>query len=276
MLEFQMFRLKVHPTGQGRLFPEDLTRAEIISGVLRSLTSPQPQDGSRWHVGNLTPLDQTGLYFRIGRISRATVGMYEEGVFQDQEFETAPYTHALLDTQLGICCIAKKAILARSGQAIANQFARLLNKSSRAHELEAEFEIDSIYDPEDLISYLSRAYSISKFMVSFKRPNPFDAEQDFQRPMQNYLREAQGETGKTEIEGDSLKVDPLESLTRAAAASGDNAVAHMKMEAGESRIRKRLKENPVILSCEEVAEERQKQALMEEIRETYHRIRGNE
>ena len=151
---------------------------------------------------------------------------------------------------------------------------RKRTQSDKAKELEAEFEISPILDPNDFISYLAKAVSISKFWLTFNRPNPFDVDSDFVQPMQNLLNASDGKKGKTEIKGDNLAADKLEALARSAASTGNEAVAFMKLDQDKPRVRKKLSGNSIIIDHEDLADDQQRKNLLIRIRETYRRIRG--
>jgi len=274
MLEFQLFRAKVYPSGQLQLFEPPAAPADILRQAIEGLPSSELRRGITWHIGNLTTLDDRGLYFRVGRISKSTIEIYEDGAFLDEEFETAPYTHVVMDVPLGVCAIAKKARLSPYVQGIANQLGRLLDRSDAATRHKAEFEIDPISDPEDLISYLDRAVSVSKFWVTFKRPNPFDANADFIQPMQRLLNGSGASKGKTEIEGKELVVKSLEELARSAAAIGDEAAARMSLEPNKPTVKKSLRGNPVVLQQEDLADTPQRQELLQRMRKAYQKVRS--
>jgi len=274
MLEFQLFRAKVYPSGQLQLFEPPAAPADILRQAIEGLPSSELRRGITWHIGNLTTLDDRGLYFRVGRISKSTIEIYEDGAFLDEEFETAPYTHVVMDVPLGVCAIAKKGRLSPYVQGIANQLGRLLDRSDAATRHKAEFEIDPISDPEDLISYLDRAVSVSKFWVTFKRPNPFDANADFIQPMQRLLNGSGASKGKTEIEGKELVVKSLEELARSAAAIGDEAAARMSLEPNKPTVKKSLRGNPVVLQQEDLADTPQRQELLQRMRKAYQKVRS--
>lgn len=274
MLEFQLFRAKVYPSGQLQLFEPPAAPADILQQAIEDLPSSELRTGITWHIGNLMTLADCGLYFRIGRISKSTIEVYHDGAFIDEEFETAPYTHVVMDIPLGVCAIAKKPKLSRYVQGIANQFGRLLDRSEAADRHKAQFDIDAISDPEDLISYLDRAVSVSKFWVTFKRPNPFDANADFIQPMQRLLSGSGASKGKTEIEGKDLAVKSLEELARSAAATGDEATARMFLEPNRTTVKKSLRGNPVVLQQEDLADTPQRDKLLQRMRNAYQKVRG--
>lgn len=276
MLEFQLFRVRVYPSHQRDLFTKDRSRPEMLRETIESLPSGEFRRGLKWHIGNIAAIDGSSLYFRLGRTSTATLEIFDEdeGGFVDQEFETAPYTHAIVDVELEVCAIAKKSRLSPSQSGIARQFARLLNESAKAKEFQAVFEIDEVKDPEDFVAHLREAYSISKFWVTFSRPNAFDADHDFVKPFQRMVESSNGEKGKAELQGENLDAGTLEAVTRSAAATGDNACAWLKPSKQSRRIKKQLRGSSVNTSQEDVADDMQRLTLMNRVRELYRKVRG--
>ena len=274
MLDFQLFRVGVHPSEQRALFQRDRSPAEVLKDAVCSLPSAELRRGSIWHVGNVKSIDEAGLYFRVGRTSKATVEVYQDGNFIDEEFEAAPYTHVILETRLEICAIARKAKLSPRTTGIASQFMRLLNSVRLPGGTIGTFEISEIKDPEDFIVHLHKAEFISKFWTTFSKPNPFDADEDFFKPVQRFLVESNGDKGKAEIEGTRLRPERLVELARSAAATGNDAGATLYYPETEQKVRKRLKGNIVELSQEDLADDEQRKGFLQRIREIYSRIRG--
>jgi hypothetical protein len=274
MLDFQLFRVKVYPSPQRLLFQGEITRQEALRRSLCSLPQVELRTGRVWHIGNVREIDKAGLYFRIGRTSRSTVGVYEEGNSTDQEFETAPYSHVMLDVELEISAIAKKTQLAPKPSGIANQLARLLNHSGPARELGFSVEVDEISDPEDFVTYLREADAIPKFWMTFSRPNAIDANKDFVQPFQKFLAESNGERGKAELQGGALEPGLLEELARSAAATGNDAGATMIRATEERKIRKRLRGNTVNIEEEDLTDDQGLTRLLNHVKEAYKRIRG--
>jgi acyl-CoA synthetase (AMP-forming)/AMP-acid ligase II len=276
MLEFQLFRIKVYPPKQPKLFQQFKSPQEILKEVIASLPSAELRKDKIWHIGNLSYIDDNGLYFRCGRTTKSTMEFYKDGNFIDTEFEVAPYTHVILDNLLEICAIAKKTKLASRIPDISKQLVRLLNESEyNKKHFQARFEISEINDPEDFIVYIRRAYIVSKFWITFSKPNPWDVNSDFYKPMERLLDETGGEKGKTELIGQNLQTDKLEDLARTAASTGNEAVAWLQLEKNAPKVKKQLKGNPVSLSYEDVADEEQRKGLLIKIRELYERIKGN-
>lgn len=191
----------------------------------------------------------------------------------DQEFPVSPYTHAILDLELEICAIARKRRLFRTTNSVANQLRKLLQESEAARKYSATFEVGTVSDPDDFLAHLRHAYSISRFWLTFTRPNAIDANDDFIKPMERLLREADGIKGKTEIEGEHLDAVTLEAIARSAAATGDDAGASIQTNPEEGKVRVSLKGNAAVITHEEPEDEDQKKGLLWKIRETYQSIR---
>lgn len=274
MLEFQMFRIKVYPSEQMSFLEPPKTPSEILKDVIFSLPSAELRKDMIWHIGNVSTLEEGGLYFRIGRTTKSTLEIYKDGNFDEQEFEMAPYTHVILDVWLEVCAIAKKPKLAPKTTGIANQFVRLLNESERTRQIEASFDIDEINDPTDFITHLRHAFSVSKFWVTFSRPNAWDVNEVFIKPTQKLLEDSNGEKGKTELEGDNLNPKSLEDIARSAASTGDDASAWLQTSATSQKVRKRLKGNPIIVRQEDIADPAHKIMILQLIRENYKRVKG--
>ena len=274
MLEFQLFRIKVYPSKQISLLEPPKKPSEILKEIIISLPSAELRRGMIWHIGNLSIIGKGGLYFRIGRTTKSTLEIYENGNFDEQEFDTAPYTHVILDIWLEVCAIAKKPKLSPKTTGIAHQFVRLLNASKRTRQIGASFDIDEINDPTDFIDHLRQAFSVSKFWVTFSRPNAFDVNEDFVKPTQKLLEDSNGEKGKTELEGDNLNTESLEDIARSAASTGNEATAWLQPNETSQKIIKRLKGNPIIVMQEDVADPEHRMKILQIIREKYKKVRG--
>lgn len=278
MLDFQLFRIRVIP-GELHLFDDrPQSRSEILKRVVLSLsgTDAALKKDVVWHVGNIRTLNEDAVYLRIGKTTKSKLEVFQDGNFLDQEFETAPYTHVLLIFDLEICAIAKKSKLAPFATTIARHLRRLVNNCGKAKELEAGFEIDAINDPQDFIYYLYKAFAVSKFQVTFKRPNAWDVNKDFVKPLQKMLLDIGGEEGKTEIKGKELETDKLEELSRSVAATGDGAAAWLQMEEGvKEKVKKVLRDNPVYLRHEDLVDDETIHRLLERLKKRYSEIRGD-
>ena len=274
MYEFQLFRIKVFPPAQIDAFGQEISKTNILIQAMKSLPSAELRKGMIWHVGNVIRIDGDCLYFRVGRTTKSTIEVYQDGSFADQEFETAPYTHAVIDANLEVCAIAKKTRLSPKTTGVAQQFMHLLNSAVEVQHLRASFEVDEILDPEDFIAHLQKAYAIFSFWLTFSKPNPFDVDDDFVKPAQKLLKESNGNKGKLELKGDTLRHETLEKLARSAGSTGDDAGAWLKSNRRGRKVKKHLKGNPVMIQHEDVGSEEERRSLLSIVRERYQRLRG--
>jgi hypothetical protein len=201
MLEFQLFRLKVVRPSQPSVWASpNATNAELVRRAIEARPEREFRRGFIWHIGNVAQMDATGIYFAFGRTTRATYSVFDANAhsFVEQEFDSAPYTHVLVDVELGVCAIAQKTQLAQYTDGIARQLARLLNETVVTYETGVRFSLDEIKDPYEFIQQIRSALSVLSFSISFTRPNAFDAA-DFQLPMERLLQESSGDSGQTTI-----------------------------------------------------------------------------
>lgn len=134
-------------------------------------------------------------------------------------------------------------------------------------------EISEIWDPENFINQIKQSYMVVGFTVYFSRPNPFDVEADFHRPMERYLQATNGDKGKTTIQGTDLDRDEIENIARSVASTGNDVSARIRVDKGQRLVTKHLKGDPVEVTVEE-EEKKDSSSLFEKIREVYSRIRN--
>ncbi|WP_146135151.1 hypothetical protein [Neisseria iguanae] len=75
---------------------------------------------------------------------------------------------------------------------------------------------------------MNQAYKLFRFTITFRGPNPFDADEYFQKPLSVYLSAANGQKGRTIIDGDDLNGDVLTEVTKSSAATGNEASARIQ------------------------------------------------
>jgi hypothetical protein len=106
-------------------------------------------------------------------------------------------------------------------------------------------EIVPIPDPEDFLASLNDAYAVSKFSATFRGPNPFDADEHFQKPLSVYLSSANGEKGKAQIQGEDLNREVLQAVTRSTAATGNEASARIRKTKSQKFTTINLRGDPI-------------------------------
>jgi hypothetical protein len=228
-----------------------------------------------WHIGNVQSVDADALGFRLGRTSRSTFSQYDEGRgdFLDSEVEKAPYTFVLVDIPLEVCAVASKGELAQDALVLARRLEAVLNRSQAAVDLDASFDIGPISDPADFLEYIRSAYAIKSFWLTFTRPNPWDSDEDIQKPMERFLNAARADKGTAHVAGKSLDPGVLENLARSAAATGNDAAVKIVSAADARPVRRRLRGATVSFNVETVESDDGKLQVLMTLRMLYERVR---
>lgn len=276
-ITFYLYRLKIERSEQRDLYEDtESTPSEIICEAIKEKPSKEIRKGNSWHIGNIEPIGDMGLFFAFGRVTKSIVEKYDEeaGNFLDEPQRQAPYTYVIFDLENQVCAVAVKSKIAPKVSHIANNLARLLNETKKAKENNLKFVMAEINDPHEFLAYVRSAWEIKKFEIEFGQPNPFDANEDFQKPMQKLLGETGGARGKTMIQGDNLEKGPIENLAAAAAAAGNTASARLKQEKDGKYVTKKLDGNPATLTTNEIATRDEKETILSKIIAKYKSIRN--
>lgn len=274
-VDFSLFRIKVFRPHQKEIFGNDRSPPDILGSAILE----RPTDtahGNNWHIGNVEDIGSEGIYFALGRASRSRVPVLDpkSGNFLETEFESAPYTHVLVDVPREIAAIAHKSSLSPDVAAVARSLVRLLSLTSVAAAERVTFEASPVSRPDEFIRALSEAFSISSFTVYFTRPNPLDVDGDFLEPMERLTQEANATDGSTTIRGSALDSEPLTQLTRSAAATGDNATARIRTGPNAISVKRSLRGDTAKVTQDALDTREERQSLLERIRTVYDTIRG--
>jgi hypothetical protein len=276
MTMFHLFRLRVERPLQATIFHEpELPNMEIVRRSIEEQPTAQTRKGALWALGNLRRiLDDVAYSGALGKVRQRKAEKYDEDhkTFSQELFEEAPFTLVIFDVNLQICAIATKSDLGNPAQ-LARTLATLLTSSATAQNRGVRIIASQIKDPREFLTHLRRAERITRFEVTFKRPNPIDVEQDFLKPMEKILAETGGENGKTTLSGDGLSSGPLEELSNSAAATGDNASAKLKLPEHDKFVTKSLNNNPATISTNESQTRDGLEQIAMRMRELYNIIR---
>jgi hypothetical protein len=273
--EFSLFRIKFIKPAQRSLFDdEDRTPGDYFKAALEDRPSLQIREPFIWHIGNLEYFSATSGHFAVGRTSKKTVDLYDEKTknFVEVDHKESPYAHCLFDSQIGILVISKNNTLSQRTEMIAEKIEKLLSLNSGIFLNEIRVEISPIPDPEGFIRQLSKASLVTRFTASFGGPNPFDADEFFQRPMSVYLASARGEEGSTTIKGESLNNETLVEVSKSTAATGNKASARIKRYKSSKPETIHLEGDPVKRRID--LEHYSLQNVLEQFLKIYYDIRG--
>lgn len=273
ILEFQLFRIKFIKSNQPTFFDEDKTPTQIFLEALKSKPKYQNVNyGSYWHLGNLEIKDNSG-YFAFGKTTSSKIEKYDENSnnFVEEDSETSPFTHVVFDAELGLIALSKKTKLSRTIRGLTKKLKFILDQTEIVSENNVLCLIDPIKNPRTFIQQIKDAYSILKFEAGFVGPNPFDADEYFNKPMSVYLKKANGEKGKTIIEGEKLNVEVIEEVTKSVASIGNEANA--RIQEYEDSVPKKIHLGSEYLMFSINDSEFRKQDAISEMRELYYKTR---
>ncbi len=273
-IEYNLFRAKFIKPSQSSLFQDDLTPSLMFLRAVEERPSSELRTGYLWHIGNIRLFSADTGYFAIGRTTKATIEKFDEtsGDFLEEELETSPYTHCVFNAQIGLIGIARKATLAQTTKGIANRIKQLLSSSPVIADSQVSVEIVPIPDPEDFLASLNDAYAVSKFSATFRGPNPFDADEHFQKPLSVYLSSANGEKGKAQIQGEDLNREVLQAVTRSTAATGNEASARIRKTKSQKSTTINLRGDPIKRRYDE--EEHKPNEVLKDLTTIYYQVRN--
>jgi hypothetical protein len=275
-MELHIYRVRIMPLMQRGLFASNLDPTTALRDeILRRPTVKLSRRGV-WHIGNVDEIDESGLYFRIGRLSKLRVSIYDDSSqdFVEQEMQRAPYAHALLDWRRELVGIAKEPALAATTTSTSKRFKQLLNTGELATSGAFTFDVSAVSDPEGLLEALRDAYAITKFRYTVRRPNPWDADEAFVKPFEKLVQEAQAQKGNAEVSGVSLDVEPLEQITRSVAATGDDVRALIRKEKDAPAISQSLRGNTAAVAVSALDNKQERKSALDKLRERLTRIRN--
>jgi hypothetical protein len=273
LVEYSLFRVKLILPRQSSWLHYHVTRTEVFLASLEEKPGSEVRQGYKWHIGNVELYSPNSGYFAIGRTTRSTVEKFdvESGNFIEEELETSPYTHCVFDGEIGFIGIAKKPSLSPTVDGIARRVEDLLSRTTQVRENDIRVEVSAIPDPDGFLREIEQAYSVLQFAATFHGPNPFDADELFQKPLTVYLAAADGQRGRTQIDGDDLNREVLQAVTKSTAATGNEASAKIKRVRGARAVKIHLGGNSLGTSYEEETHE-PKRAL-EDLKSLYRHVR---
>jgi hypothetical protein len=257
------------------MFEAPMSRRDLFVQALGEHSPLKLRMGYTWHIGNTKFYDSFQGYFRVGRTTKTTVEIYDNqtGNFVEATMDASPCTHVVFDAELGICVIAKRSTLKESSKSIADKIARILNGTSTATSSRVTIEIGPVPDPKGFIHELESARRITRFTATFHRPNPFDADELFQRPLAVLLQGAGGDKGKAQIQGERLNAETLAEIARSTAATANDASARVIRKNSNKPVTVHLSGDPIKKRYDLAGHD--PQFVLRDFIEIYHRIRDH-
>ena len=277
MTAFFLFRIKIERGEQPNLFDSQTSSpAQIIEEALKENPFNEVRKNNFWRIGNYSKLEDNAVFFALGKTTKRTVEIFDENAraFRNENSPEAPYTYVLIDLEKQICAIAHKPKLSPNVINIAGNLARLLSETNVAKTRNLSFSIPAIRDPVTFINIIRNAHSIESFTMSFSKPNPWDVNKDFHKPMENFLQATNASAGKTTIKGNGLISKPLEDLAHSAASTGNEVTAKIKHNEKSKLKTVKMDGTQSSVTVDDVQDNYNKIDLLRKVRELYNMIRG--
>lgn len=275
-IEYSLFRVKMVRPHQSSFLHQDLTPRDVFLRAVLEKPSGELRKGFHWHIGNLQRLSEFTGYFAAGRTTTSSIEKFdaESGNFVEEELEESPYTHCVFDARIGFIGIAKKPNLSQTTKGIANRLEQLLSLTNVVRDNNILVEIRPIPDPEGFLHSLDAAFKVFSFSATFRGPNPFDADEHFQKPLSVYLSAADGAKGKATISGADLNRTVLKEVTRSTAATGNEASARIQKSKRQKAMTINLRGDPIKRKYDE--EEHKPEIVLADLTNQYSRVRRSE
>lgn len=275
-IEYSLFRVKMVRPHQSSFLHDDLPPRDIFLRAVLEKPSGELRKGFEWHIGNVQQFSEYTGYFAAGRTTLSTIEKFnpESGDFVEEELEESPYTHCVFDARIGFIGIAKKPNLSQTTKGIANRIEQLLSLAQIVRNNNILVEIRPIPDPDGFLSSLDSAFKVFSFSATFRGPNPFDADEHFQKPLSVYLSAADGQKGKTTISGEDLNRSVLREVTRSTAATGNEVSARIQKSRRQKPMTINLKGDPIKRKYDE--EEHTPELVLNDLTNQYSRVRRRE
>lgn len=275
-VEYSLFRVKFIKPAQKSLFNERVTPKELLIAAVMQKPSAELRAGYHWHIGNVQLFNDARGYFAIGRTTTSSIEKFDEasGNFIEEETEESPYTHCVFDASIGFIGIAKKPNLSQTTKGIANRLEELLSLTDGVIENHITVEVRPIPDPDGFLKAITEAYKVYSYTATFRGPNPFDADEHFQKPLAVYLSAANGQKGKATINGEDLNREVLAEVTRSTAATGNEASARVQKSRKQKAITVNLRGDPIKRRYDE--NEHHPEIVLNDLTNQYMKVRHNE
>jgi hypothetical protein len=275
-IEYSLFRVKMVRPQQRSFLHDEIAPKEMFLRAIREKPSGELRKGFHWHIGNLQMFGEFTGYFAAGRTTKSTIEKFDEenSNFVEEELEQSPYTHCVFDAGIGFIGVARKPNLSQTAKGVAARLEQLLSRAEVVKKNDVLVEIRAIPDPDSFLSAIDTAYRVFNFSATFRGPNPFDADEHFQKPLSVYLSAADGTKGRTTISGDDLNRKVLQEVTRSTAATGNEASARIQKAKRQKAITVNLKGDPVKRKYDE--EGHNPAVVLADLTTLYHRVRHDE
>lgn len=229
-MHIHLLRCKAELRAQSEAFSVAMKPSDVLVESFLARPSAQVMKGTIWHIGNTKILSNGNVFFALGRESLVKDQKFDQISREFGEIESSryPFTFGVFDPLTQVAGVIIRAGVSLSADDTAKRLNDLLIAAGVGERANREVIVDFIPDPEGFIDLINRAANVIRFDFEFSPPNPPRTDELIQEPLRRFAERASAEKGKATVSGESLNKDALIDLTKAVAATGDNATARIR------------------------------------------------
>lgn len=227
---YYLYRVKFTRDHQKEIFDDGASASEIFSESIISKPSVKLNRGGEWRLANLTEVGTDGGYFVVGRISKSKADKFDfskELFFEDEDYQ-GPFARVYFNKKLGIIAIEDKSKVNSKVDATADRVKKLLLSTNAVKNRKVRCEVEEIRDPEGFVRQVLSCDKVLGFSSHFTGPNPIDADQYFQKPLEVYADLMKASQGKIQVQGPNLDKEMVVAAARTSASTANGASARIQ------------------------------------------------
>lgn len=229
--KYNLFRAKITPPIQLELPLHrgiEETPQAIFAQSISEQTSIKYRESTIWKAGSINEFSDDGGYFAFGKVSLADLELFDNSKQDFYKIKRDIGLHSIVvySKKYELLAIQVNHKLGKT-EKTAERLQAILRKSQVIVQNGLYLSISKINDPKEFIFKLREAYAIKQLRATFSRPNPFDADEKFQKPSAEVLQAVNGDEGSTVFKGTNLDQEAVEAISRSTVATGNIARARI-------------------------------------------------
>lgn len=228
--KFFLFRVKFIRDHQKEIFDDGASPELIFNEAIREKPLVKLRRGAEWKLANINDIGIDGGAFAVGRISEANTERFD---FSTDDFIEArdyqgPFSIVFFSSKTGVVAIEEKSKVNSKVSATAKRLYDLLESTNAVRRRNVRCIVDPIIDPDSFIEKIRKSTHVLKFRATFTGPNPSDADEIFQKPLEVYATRTKADKGIIEVSGANLDKNVVIDITRSNAATGNSVNARIE------------------------------------------------
>jgi len=269
-----LFRITVHKSHQEDIFDTLDDKQEFLKKMISSHPERKGARATKWILGNYSKISSNGMYFRLGRISTKKLSnINSKGDFIENEIKIAPNSHCILDLENQVLAMTHNNELSFTIVSQGKALERIINENLDNFQNFVSVEIRILPDYVEFVKKIRDSYSVKKFWVKIRRPNPFDIMDDFVNPISKINNQINSEEIKVELKGEDLEKKKLESITGNTTIAGSEGGATIQNDSDSKTETIHLGKNYISVQTEKEVVNEIYEQLYKSIVDKYNEIK---